>query len=77
MPTVKENTKKKSWLRRMIPGWHAFVVDVLHYGPLAMREIVDEWCLAIGVDWKVGDGKRVASRELQRKRDCDTDRNVP
>lgn len=73
MPTTKQNTKKESWLRRKIGGWHAFVVDLLHWGPLAIREIVDNWCLAIRPRRTLGGGHRVADPKLHKKLDHGAD----
>lgn len=51
--------------------------DLFHWGPLALREIVDDWCLAIGPDWRAGDGNRVANREPKKKLAHDTNDKVP
>ena len=76
MPPTKPDAKKESWLRRKIWGWHAFAVDVFYWGPLAVREIVDNWCLAIRPNRKLGGGSRVADQELQKKLDNDKNGSV-
>lgn len=76
MRTIKHDTKK-SWLQGTIRGWHAMFADLFHWGPLALREIVDDWCLAIGPDWRAGDGNRVANREPKKKLAHDTNDKVP
>jgi hypothetical protein len=77
MPPTKPDTKKESWLRRRIRGWRTLVADVLYWGSLAIREIVDNWCLAIRPDGKVAGGDHVADQGLQEKRDNDTNGDVP
>jgi hypothetical protein len=76
MRTTKQDAKREPWLRRKIRGWHAFVVGMLHWGPLAIREIVDNWCLAIGPNRKVGGGNRVVDQELPVKLGHDTNGNA-
>jgi hypothetical protein len=67
MPPTKQVTKKEPWLRRKMRVWRTFVVDVFYWGSLAIREIVDDWHLAIRPDQKVGDGNCMADRELRKK----------
>ena len=67
MPPTKQDTKKESWLWRKIRVWRAFVMDVRHWGPLAIREIVDDWSLAIRPDRKAQSVNHAADQELQNK----------
>jgi len=73
---TNQNTKKVSWFRRKIREWHALFVDIRHWGPLAIREVIDNWCLVIRQNRRIGSGKREADQELQEKLGHDTNSNA-
>jgi hypothetical protein len=67
MPPTEQDGKKEHWFSRTIRGWRTFWADVRHWGPLAVREIVDDCHLAIGSDRGIAIATRLADQELPKK----------
>jgi hypothetical protein len=76
MPPTKQDAKTESWLWREIRGWRTLFVAIRHWGPLAIREVIDNWCLVIRPNRRIGSGKREADQNFQEKLGHDTNSDV-
>lgn len=74
---TNHDTKKVSWFQRQIREWRTLFMDIRHWGPLAIREVIDDWCLMIRPNGRLASGKREADQEPQEKLGHDTNSNVP
>jgi hypothetical protein len=58
MPTIAPKRKKACWLRRKIEACRSLAQSARYWGPLAFREVIEDWRSLLAADRKVvpGDG---------------------
>ena len=73
---TNHDIKKVSWFQKQLREWHTLFMDIRHWGPLAIGEVIDYWCLMIRPNGKIGGGEREANHKLQEKPGHDTNSDV-
>jgi hypothetical protein len=73
MPVIGQKRKKESWLQRKIRACRFLAGFLRYWGPLAFREIIEDWRSALAADRRLGDGDGTAEWERPSNSDVGLD----
>jgi hypothetical protein len=63
MPEIGQKRKKECWLQRKVRACRFLAGFVRYWGPLAFREVIEDWQSAWAADGKGGGGDGEAERQ--------------